>query len=90
MERVALAREYRVAMWLRDAYLELTQKTPLDFEELRPAEPHSNPLDRNWEADAKKWEAASRDWESLARISQIQLKAANSQTPSYNTSQVAT
>ena len=81
-----------MAEWLRDAYLELSQKTTLDFEELRLKEPLacSNPVDRDWEADAKKWEAASRDWESLARISQIQLKAANSQTPSYNTSQVAT
>ena len=77
MERIALAREYRVAEWLRDAYLELTQKTPLDLEGLRPEEPYSsysNPQDRNWETDAKKWEAVSRDWEMLARISQLQTK----------------
>ena len=54
MERIALTREYRVAEWLRDAYLELTQKTPLDLEELRPEVPCSNPQDRNWQADAKK------------------------------------
>jgi hypothetical protein len=79
MERIALAREYRVAEWLRDAYLELTQTTPLDFEELLvrpPAEPYSDPLDRNWEAEAKKWEAISRDWETLARIAQLQTKVA--------------
>jgi hypothetical protein len=76
MERIALAREYRVAEWLRDACLELIQTTPLDFEELlvRPAEPYSDPLDRNWEAEAKKWEAISRDWETLARIAQLQTK----------------
>ena len=78
MERITLAREYRVAEWLRDACLELTQKTPLNFEELRPAEPYFNPLDRNWEADAKKWEATFRDWETLARISHLQTKVATS------------
>ena len=78
MERIALAREYRVVEWLREAYLELIQKSTLNFEELvRPAaEPsYSNPQDRDWEADAKKWEARSRDWETLARISQLQIKA---------------
>ena len=82
MERIALAREYRVAEWLRDAYLELAQKSPLNFDELRPAEPPSNPVDRDWEADAKRWEAISRDWETLARIAQVQFKtkAASSQT----------
>jgi hypothetical protein len=69
MERIALAREYRVAEWLREAYLELTQKTPLNLEELRPAEPHSNSLDGSWEA-------TSRDWETLARISHLQTKVA--------------
>ena len=79
MERISLAREYRVAEWLRDAYLELTQKKTLNFEELiPPAEPNSDCLDRNWEADSKKWEATSRDWETLARISQIQIKVAAS------------
>lgn len=80
MERIALAREYRVAAWLRDAYFELTtQETPLNLEELRPAEPHYNPLiDRNWEVDAKKWEATSRDWETLARIFHLQTKVAAS------------
>ena len=78
MERIAFAREYRVAKWLRDAYLELTQKTPLDLEELRPTEPYFNPLDKNWEADFKKWEATFRDWETLARISQLQTKVATS------------
>jgi hypothetical protein len=76
MERITLAREYRVAEWLRDAYSALTQKKPLDFEELRPAEPYSNPLDRNWEADAKKWKATSKDWETLARILYLQTKLA--------------
>jgi hypothetical protein len=76
MERVALAREYQVVEWLRDAYSELTQKTPLDFENLQPAEPYSNPLDGNWEADAKKWEATSRDWETLARVFYLQTKVA--------------
>ena len=76
MERIALARECRVADWLRDACLELTQKTPLDIEALRPAEPYSNPLDRSWEVDAKKWEATFRVWETLARISQLQMKVA--------------
>ena len=85
MERIALAREYRVAEWLRDAYLELTiQKETLDFEELDsellPAEPHSNPLNRNLETDAKKWKEISRDWETLARISQLQTKVATSLT----------
>jgi len=74
MERIALAREYRVAEWLRDAYLELIQKTPLDLEGLRPAGPPSNRLKRNWEADAKNWEAISRDWETLARIFCLQTK----------------
>jgi hypothetical protein len=77
MERLAFAREHRVAEWLRDAYLELAETKPLDFENLRP--PHSiNPLDRDWEADAKKWEAISRDWETLARISRLQTKVATS------------
>jgi len=80
MERIALAREYRVPEWLRDAYLELAQNTPLDFEGLRPAEPYSNALDRNWEADAKKWEATSREWETLARILYLQTKVATSLT----------
>ena len=71
MERIALAREYRVEEWLRDAYVELTQKSPLDFEELRPAEPHSNSLDGNWEA-------TSRDWETLAKILYLQTKVAAS------------
>ena len=73
MERVTLAREYRVARWLRDAYLDLTQETPLDFEELRSAKPYSNRdlLDRNREA-------TSIDWETLARISNLQMKAATS------------
>jgi len=67
-----------VAEWLRNAYLELTQETTLDFEELRPraAEPYSNSMDRNWEADAKKWEATSRDWETLARIFYLKTKVA--------------
>ena len=82
MERIALAREYKVAEWLRDVYLELTQKESLNFEELQPTEPYSssesNSLDRDWEADAKKWKAISRDWETLARISQLQMKVANS------------
>jgi hypothetical protein len=82
MERIALAREYRVAQWLRDAYLELTQKMPLDLEELRPAEPYPEPLDRNWEADAKKWEATSRDWETLARIFHLQTVAASTRIKS--------
>ena len=74
MERIALAREYRVAAWLRDAYLELALKTPLDFEELRPTEPYFNSLDRNWEADVKKWKATIRDWETIARILYLQTK----------------
>jgi hypothetical protein len=84
MERIALAREYQVVELLRDAYLELTRKKKLDFKELGPAEPNSNPLDRNWEADAKKWEATSRDWETLARISQVQLKVAIFLQPLYD------
>jgi hypothetical protein len=87
MERIALAREYRVAEWLRDAYLEVTQQPPLDFDALRPAEPYfeSDSVDRDWEAYAKKWEAVSRDWETLAKISQLQTKVATSITaiPSY-------
>ena len=87
MERIALAREYRVAEWLRDAYLELVETKPLDFDQLRPEEPYSttNPLDRDWEADAKRWKAASRDWEMLARISHLQTKAATA-IISYSTS----
>ena len=71
MERIALARKYRVVEWLRDAYLELIQKKTLNFEELLrpPADPDSNCTDRNWEEDAKKWE-------TLARISQVQIKVA--------------
>ena len=80
MERIALAREYRVADWLRDAYLELAQKPSLDFKTLRPEEPISNPEDRDWEEEAKKWEAISRDWETLAKISHIQMKA----VPTYS------
>ena len=64
MERILLAKEYRVAEWLRDAYLELTQ------ERLWAREPYSN-----WETDAKEWEATtSRDWESLARVFYFQAK----------------
>jgi hypothetical protein len=69
MEQFRLAREYRVADWLRDAYLELTQKLPLDLEELRPSEPYSD-------RDAKKWEATSMDWETIARILHLQTKMA--------------
>ena len=58
---------------MRDAYSELIQKAPSDFEELWPAEPHSNS-----EADAKKWEATSRDWETLARIFYLRTKLATS------------
>jgi len=72
MERFRLAKEYRVADWLRNAYLELTQKLPLDLEELRPAEPYSD----NW--DAIKWEATSMDWETIARILHLQTKLAAS------------
>jgi len=75
LERISLAREYRVAEWLRDGYLELSRKWPLNFEELRPAEPCSNPLDLNWEADAKKWEMTARSWETLARMCYLQTKA---------------
>ena len=83
MERITLAREYRVTEWLRDAYSELTKIISLDFEKLVPEEPYSNPLDGNWEADAKKWEATSRDWETLARIFFLQTKVAASIT-SFN------
>jgi hypothetical protein len=65
-----------VAEWLRNGYLELAQKRPLEFEELRPAEPHSNPLDQNWEVDARKWKMTARAWETLARICYLQTKAA--------------
>jgi len=75
MERIALAREYKVVEWLQDTYLELTLKTTLDLEELRPAEPYfndeSNPLEKNWEA-------TSWHWETLARISNLQTKVAAS------------
>ena len=71
MERIALGREYRVAEWLRNAYLELTQKTPSEFEELWPAKPYSNSLNGNWEA-------ASMEWETLARIFFLQTKMAAS------------
>jgi hypothetical protein len=50
----------------------------LDFEKLRPAEPYLNPLDRNWEADAKKLEMTARSWETLARICHLQTKAVKS------------
>ena len=63
-----------MAEWLRDTYLELIQKSPLDFEGLRPAVPYSNPLEANWESDAKKWEASSRNWETLARLFYLQTK----------------
>ena len=69
MERIALAREYRVAEWLRDAYLELTQKSPSEFEELWPTKQYSNSLNGNLEA-------TSREWETLARIFYVQTKAA--------------
>ena len=69
MERIALAREYRVAEWLRDSYLELIQKSPSEFEELWPTNPCSNSLDGNWEA-------TSREWETLARIFYVQTKVA--------------
>ena len=71
MERIALAREYRMVGWLREAYLELVQKSPLDFEELRPAGPCLNRDPPN-----KNWEAKSIDWETLARISNLQTKVA--------------
>ena len=59
--------------WLQDAFLELTQKIPLDFEELRPAKPYSNrdPPDRNREA-------TSLNWETLAWISNLQMKVVTS------------
>jgi len=75
MERISLAREYQVVEWLRDAYLELTQKIPLDFdsEELRPAKLYftRDPLDRNWGP-------SSMHWETLAKISNLQMKVATS------------
>ena len=58
-----------MAEWLRNAYLELIQKSPSEFEELWPAKPYSNSLDGNWEA-------ASREWETLARIFYLQTKVA--------------
>jgi hypothetical protein len=73
MERIVLAREYRVAEWLRDAYLELTRKSPSEFEELWPTEPYPNSLDGN-----RDWEATSREWETLARIFYLQTKVAAS------------
>ncbi|KAF8812867.1 hypothetical protein BYT27DRAFT_6401332 [Phlegmacium glaucopus] len=85
LERISLAREYRVAQWLRDGYLELAQNRPLEFDELRPAGPYSDPLDRNWEADAKRWEAVAMAWETLARICYIQTKVAASINNSCNT-----
>ena len=60
--------------------MELARKRPLDFEELRPAEPYSNPLDRNWEADARNWKATSRDWETVARIFYLRAKVATSES----------
>jgi hypothetical protein len=68
MERIGLAREYRVAEWLRDAYSELVRTSPSDLEKLLPTEPYSD----NW--DAKKWEAISRDWETLARLFLLKTK----------------
>jgi hypothetical protein len=56
-----------VAEWLRNAYLDLTRKTPLNFEELRSSEPYTN-------RDSRNLEARSIDWETLARISNIQTK----------------
>jgi hypothetical protein len=91
MERITLAREYRVVDWLRNAYLELTQRLSLDLdsEELHP-EPYSNGESdtngRDWEAEAKKWEAVSREWETLARISQLQTKMLPTTSLSYSTS----
>jgi hypothetical protein len=51
-----------VVEWLRDAYLELIERTPLILAELRPAEPYSN------------GESNPLDWETLARIFYIQTK----------------
>ncbi|KAF8800853.1 hypothetical protein BYT27DRAFT_7216720 [Phlegmacium glaucopus] len=83
LERISLAREYRVPQWLRDGYLELSQKRPLEFDELRPAKPYH--LGLNWEADAKKWEANATTWEMLARIYYIQTKVATSISNNGNT-----
>ena len=81
MERIALAREYRVAEWLRDAIFELIQKSPSEFEELLwPANPYSNSLDGNWEA-------TSREWETLARIFYLQTKVAAASGARYFCSQ---
>ena len=63
--------------WLREAYLELAQKAPLDFKKLQPAEPYSSPLDGNWEENSKKWEANSRNWEMLTRIFYFQTTVAS-------------
>ena len=79
MERIALAREYRVADWLRDACSELVLKKTSEFDDLRPKEPYSNLLGGNWEANAKRWEARSRYWETIARISQVQTEAVSLQ-----------
>ena len=81
MEKISLAKEYRVVEWLQDAYMELTLKTfsSLDIEELRPAEPYhgdSNPQDRDSEADIKKWEPTVKDWEMLLKISRLQTTVA--------------
>ena len=93
MERITLAREYRVVDWLRNAYLELTQRRSLDLDsdELRPTEPYSSnngesadDSNRDWETDAKQWAAVSREWETLARISQLQTKAAPSLSANLN------
>jgi len=56
----------------------LIRKVPLNLEELRPAEPYSNPLVGNCqrEADAIKWNATFRDWETLARILHLRTKVA--------------
>ncbi|KAF8800854.1 hypothetical protein BYT27DRAFT_7262582 [Phlegmacium glaucopus] len=44
-----------------------------------------HPLDRNWEADAKRWEAVAMAWETLARICYIQTRVAASINNSCNT-----
>ncbi|PPR06868.1 hypothetical protein CVT26_003992 [Gymnopilus dilepis] len=90
LERIALARKYRVPDWLKDGYVEIAMKRPLNVDELVGhafPEQEGHPEDGQdtsayWKERAEKMEMFARSWEAVARICTIQTVA--STTASQN------
>ncbi|KAF8911652.1 hypothetical protein CPB84DRAFT_937594 [Gymnopilus junonius] len=85
LERISLARKYRVPDWLKDGYVEIAMKRPLQLEELLPRDSQFEELsdkDQNsalyWKESSEKWETTAQNWEAVARICTIQTNASTS------------